>query len=73
MRLRLAWLGLLILTASTMQASASPSCTLPYNLLNGQTADATQVMADYNAIIGSVSPKEEQALSIWLMFSLVAN
>jgi hypothetical protein len=43
---------LLVLLANA-QTEASPNCTLPYNLANGQTADASQVMANYNAIIGS--------------------
>jgi len=32
-------------------AQANVPCSLPFNLLNGTTADATQVMANYNAII----------------------
>ena len=32
-------------------ASAGVPCTLPFNLLNGTTADATQVMANYNALV----------------------
>jgi hypothetical protein len=32
-------------------AQANVPCSLPNNLLNGTTADATQVMANYNAII----------------------
>ena len=31
---------------------ASAQCVLPFQLTNGQTADATQVMANYNALIG---------------------
>jgi hypothetical protein len=34
---------------------AMAQCTLPYQLTNGQVADATQVMADYNAILGCLS------------------
>ncbi len=30
---------------------AGVSCTLPFNLQNGTTADATQVMANYNALV----------------------
>jgi hypothetical protein len=33
------------------QAEASVSCSVPFNLTNGTTADASQVMANYNAII----------------------
>src|SRR5260370_40344684 len=32
-------------------ASANVPCTLPFNLQNNTTADATQVMANYNALI----------------------
>lgn len=32
-------------------AFAGVSCTLPFNLTNGTTADATQVMANYNALV----------------------
>jgi hypothetical protein len=31
---------------------AAAQCALPYQLTNGQTADATQVMANFNALIG---------------------
>jgi hypothetical protein len=34
---------------------AAAQCTLPYNLTNGQTADATQVMANFNALLNCVS------------------
>jgi hypothetical protein len=30
---------------------ATAQCTLPYQLTNGQTADATQVMANFNALV----------------------
>lgn len=43
-------LAALLLTLWTSVASAGVTCTLPFNLLNGTTADATQVMANYNAI-----------------------
>jgi microcystin-dependent protein len=32
-------------------ASANVPCTLPFNLQNGTTADANQVMANYNALV----------------------
>lgn len=32
-------------------ARAGVTCTLPFNLLNGTTADATQVMANYNQLV----------------------
>lgn len=32
-------------------ASANVACSLPFNLQNGTTADATQVMANYNALV----------------------
>src|SRR5690242_8905810 len=31
--------------------AANAACTLPFQLTNGQTADATQVMANFNALI----------------------
>ena len=34
-----------------VQAMAGVSCSLPFNLTNGTTADATQVMANYNALV----------------------
>lgn len=40
------WLSLV-----SVPAFAGVSCTLPYNLQNGTTADATQVMANYNALV----------------------
>jgi hypothetical protein len=52
MRTFLMWLSLVLLTPSA--GLASPTCTLPYNLQNGQTADATQVMANLNALVTCV-------------------
>lgn len=52
MKVRLGWICFLMLVASAVWAPASASCTLPYTLTNGQTADASQVMANLNAIIG---------------------
>ena len=40
-------------------ATAKAACTLPYSITNGQVADATQVMANFNALItcfGTLSP-----------------
>lgn len=44
------------LLAAALWLVASPafagiSCSLPFNLINGITADATQVMANYNALV----------------------
>lgn len=36
-------------------AQAAVSCSVPFNLTNGTTADATQVMANYNAILTCLS------------------
>lgn len=41
------------LWAST--ASANVPCTLPFNLQNNTTADATQVMANYNALVACLT------------------
>jgi len=35
-------------------AKAQATCTLPNTLTNGQVADATQVMANFNAVIGCI-------------------
>ncbi|HYB56227.1 MAG TPA: hypothetical protein VEK12_08660 [Alphaproteobacteria bacterium] len=34
---------------------AQAQCTLPYSLTNGQTADASQVMANYNALLNCLN------------------
>ncbi len=44
-------LGLLCLCLGSVDA-ATAQCVLPNQLTNGQTADATQVMANFNALIG---------------------
>lgn len=44
------WLGLLGLIIATA-AHANVPCAVPFQLQNGVTADATQVMANYNAIL----------------------
>jgi len=44
--------SLVFIGASTAQAQ----CTLPYALTNGQIADATQVMANFNALANCLSP-----------------
>ena len=44
--------------ALSVQAALAANCTgypLPYNLTNGQTADATQVMANFNDVINCVN------------------
>lgn len=38
----------------SLDAAAAP-CTLPYQLTNGQTADATQVMANFNALLACLN------------------
>lgn len=44
-------IALLLLALFTSPAYAGVSCSVPFNLQNGNTADATQVMANYNAIL----------------------
>lgn len=44
-------LALLSLLPSGIPAAANVPCTVPFNLQNGTTADASQVMANYNAIL----------------------
>jgi hypothetical protein len=36
-------------------AFAGISCSLPFNLINGVTADATQIMANYNALVACLA------------------
>jgi hypothetical protein len=43
--------ALLLLALLPAPAAAGVSCSVPFTLTNGTTADATQVMANYNAII----------------------
>jgi hypothetical protein len=44
-------LGSLIWLWTSLAAFAGVTCSVPFNLQNGTTADATQVMANYNALI----------------------
>ena len=46
---------LLLFTLLASPAYAGVSCSLPFNLQNGTTADATQVMANYNALVTCLS------------------
>jgi hypothetical protein len=48
-------LVLAALLALTFSAQAQIVSSLPFTLQNGQTADATQVMADFNAIVDDVN------------------
>jgi hypothetical protein len=41
----------LVFSLWSQLALAGVACTLPFNLQNGTTADATQVMANYNALV----------------------
>lgn len=51
MKTRAGSICLLMLLASAAWSPARATCTLPYILTNGQTADANQVMANLNAVI----------------------
>jgi hypothetical protein len=44
-------LGVLLWLLTSLSAFAGVTCSVPYNLQNGTTADATQVMANYNALV----------------------
>ena len=47
---------LLSVFASAVSTSvANAQCTLPFQLTNGQTADATQVMANFNALVSCLA------------------
>ncbi len=41
--------------ACSAPGSAWAQCTLPYQLTNGQTADASEVMANYNALLDCIN------------------
>lgn len=45
------FIGVLFALMCATAAHANVPCTVPFNLLNGTTADASQVMANYNAIL----------------------
>jgi hypothetical protein len=47
-------LAVLVATIATSSESQA-ACTLPYTLTNGQTADATQVMANLNALANCIT------------------
>ena len=58
-RLLFAFAALIAVFGCARPAAAQVTCLLPYNLLNGVVYDATQVMADLNALqgcFGGVSP-----------------
>lgn len=48
-------LAILFLLLSSQLAHAGVPCSVPFNLTNGTTADATQVMANYNAILNCLA------------------
>jgi hypothetical protein len=49
--------GLFAFAVTLVAAVATHAqCALPYNLGNGQTANATQVMANYNALVTCLNP-----------------
>jgi hypothetical protein len=52
--MRKAILGLLFSLWSSV-ASAGITCSLPFTLVNGTTADASQVMANYNALVACLA------------------
>ena len=48
-------LALALLFGLCAHAEAGVSCSVPFNLTNGTTADASQVMANYNAILSCLA------------------
>lgn len=46
---------LILALMAPLPAQAGVSCSVPFNLQNGTTADATQVMANYNALVACLS------------------
>lgn len=55
--MRKLFIGLFAILALALprEATAGVTCTIPFNLVNGVTADATQVMANYNAILSCLA------------------
>jgi hypothetical protein len=49
------WLLIAALIVAGSPAKATVSCSVPFNLTNGTVADATQVMANFNAILSCLS------------------
>lgn len=49
------WLSFLLLLPLASSAPGGVPCTLPFNLQNGTPADATQVMANYNALVACLA------------------
>jgi microcystin-dependent protein len=49
------WLPLILLLLLSSSAPGNVPCTLPFNIQNGQPADATQVMANYNALVNCLT------------------
>src|SRR5260221_13663648 len=54
--------ALLLLGSAASQAAIIPT-PLPFILQNGQTADATQVMSDFNTIVTNVNANAQDAAS----------
>jgi len=55
-RTRFLSLGSAICLVLVGVSSVQAQCALPYNFSNGQTADATQVMANFNALLSCLNP-----------------
>jgi hypothetical protein len=49
------FLAFLFLYLASFPAHAAVPCSLPFNLQNGQPADANQVMANYNALVACLA------------------
>jgi hypothetical protein len=51
------WLSIVIAVSVVLfgHSKAHASCTVPNQLTNGQTADASQVMANFNSVLGCVN------------------
>jgi hypothetical protein len=54
----LAVIGSLLATAASAQV---PQCTVPNTLVNGQVADATDVMENFNAVANCVDDAQAYA------------
>ena len=60
--------ALLAFLCAPLVSIAATCASYPYTLTNGQTADATQVMANFNAVLGCVNSSVATAGSFNVTF-----
>lgn len=74
--MRSAFRGLLAAAAAALgigAGSAQAACTLPHNLTNGQPADASQVMANFNALATCVDNAAAAVRELLVRFQTTAH